>query len=34
MRKWMPAVMFFVDDAKKEYERLQAQGVTFTKPPT
>jgi predicted enzyme related to lactoylglutathione lyase len=30
----MPAVMFFVDDAKKEYERLQAQGVTFTKPPT
>lgn len=30
----MPAVMFFVDDAKKDYERLQAQGVTFTKPPT
>ena len=30
----MPAMMFFVDDAKKEYERLQPLGVTFTKPPT
>ncbi len=26
--------MFFVDDVKKEHERLQALGVTFTKPPT
>jgi predicted enzyme related to lactoylglutathione lyase len=30
----MPAVMFFVDDANKEYERLKALGVAFTKPPT
>ncbi|HXT95980.1 MAG TPA: VOC family protein [Polyangia bacterium] len=30
----MPAVMFFVDDLKKEHERLQGQGVTFTQPPT
>ncbi len=30
----MPAVMFFVDDVKKDYERLKALGVAFTKPPT
>jgi predicted enzyme related to lactoylglutathione lyase len=30
----MPAAMFYVDDVKKEHERLQALGVTFTKPPT
>ncbi len=29
-----PAAMFFVDDVKKEHERLQALGVSFTKPPT
>lgn len=29
-----PAVMFFVDDVRKEYERLQALGVAFTMPPT
>ncbi len=29
-----PAAMFFVDDVNKEYERLKALGVTFTKPPT
>ena len=29
-----PAAMFFVDDVKKEHERLQALGVTFTMPPT
>ncbi|HEY3291476.1 MAG TPA: VOC family protein [Anaerolineae bacterium] len=29
-----PSAMFFVDDVKKEYERLQALGVTFTMPPT
>ena len=29
-----PAAMFFVDDVKKEHERIQALGVTFTKPPT
>ena len=28
------AAMFFVDDINKEYERLQALGVAFTKPPT
>ena len=30
----MPAVMFFVDDLKKEHERLQGLGVPFTKAPT
>ena len=30
----MPAVMFFVDDINKEYERLRGLGVAFTKPPT
>jgi predicted enzyme related to lactoylglutathione lyase len=30
----MPAVMFFVDDADKDYARLKDLGVTFTKPPT
>jgi predicted enzyme related to lactoylglutathione lyase len=29
-----PAAMFYVDDVHKEYERLQALGVDFTKPPT
>lgn len=29
----LPAAMFFVDDLDKEYQRLQARGVTFTKPP-
>jgi len=29
-----PAAMFFVDDVKKEHERLQSLGVTFTMPPT
>jgi predicted enzyme related to lactoylglutathione lyase len=29
-----PAAMFFVDDVKKEHEKLQALGVTFTMPPT
>ena len=30
----MPAAMFFVDDINKDYERLKALGVVFTKPPT
>jgi predicted enzyme related to lactoylglutathione lyase len=30
----MPAAMFFVDDIKKEHERLQSAGVSFTKAPT
>src|SRR4051812_19396156 len=29
----MPAAMFFVDDIKKEYERLQGLGVAFPNPP-
>lgn len=29
-----PAAMFYVDDVKKEYERLREQGVTFTMPAT
>ena len=28
------AAMFFVDDIQAEYERLKAQGVTFTMEPT
>ena len=28
------AASFFVDDIQKEYERLKAQGVEFTMPPT
>ena len=28
------AASFFVDDIQKEYERLKAQGVAFTMPPT
>jgi predicted enzyme related to lactoylglutathione lyase len=30
----MPAMMFFVDDLKKEHERLEGLGVTFTEAPT
>src|SRR5678816_3237593 len=30
----LPSAMFFVDDVKKEHERLQALGVAFTVPPT
>ena len=30
----IPAAMFFVDDVKKDYERLQTLGVAFTTPPT
>jgi predicted enzyme related to lactoylglutathione lyase len=33
-KEGLPAAMFFVDDIKKEYERLQGLGVSFTKPPT
>jgi len=29
-----PAVLFFVDDVKAEYDRLKAKDVTFTMPPT
>jgi predicted enzyme related to lactoylglutathione lyase len=29
-----PAVMFFTDDVKAEYERIKARGADFTMPPT
>ena len=29
-----PAVMFFTDDIKADYERIKAQGGEFTMPPT
>ena len=29
-----PAVMFFTDDAKSDYERMKARGAEFTMPPT
>jgi len=29
-----PAVMFFTDDVKREYERIKAKGGEFTMPPT
>jgi predicted enzyme related to lactoylglutathione lyase len=29
-----PAAMFYTDDVKADYERIQARGAAFTKPPT
>src|SRR5882757_8267530 len=29
-----PAVMFFTDDVKGDYERIKARGAEFTTPPT
>ncbi len=29
-----PAAMFFTDDLQADYERMKAQGVEFTMPPT
>src|ERR1700678_3986554 len=29
-----PAVMFFTDDVKGDFERIKARGAEFTKPPT
>jgi predicted enzyme related to lactoylglutathione lyase len=29
-----PAAMFFTDDVKREYERINAHGAQFTMPPT
>jgi predicted enzyme related to lactoylglutathione lyase len=29
-----PAVMFFVDDVQREYDRVKAAGADFTTPPT
>jgi catechol 2,3-dioxygenase-like lactoylglutathione lyase family enzyme len=30
----IPCMMFFVDDVRKEYERLRGSGVRFTQEPT
>ena len=29
-----PAVMFFTDDVRGDYDRMKARGAEFTKPPT
>jgi len=29
-----PAAMFYTDDVKRDYERLQSRGATFVMPPT
>ena len=29
-----PAAMFYTDDVKADYERIQARGAAFTMPPT
>jgi predicted enzyme related to lactoylglutathione lyase len=29
-----PAALFFTDDVKGDYERIEARGATFTMPPT
>jgi predicted enzyme related to lactoylglutathione lyase len=29
-----PAIMFFTDDIKSDYERIKARGAEFTMPPT
>jgi predicted enzyme related to lactoylglutathione lyase len=33
-KQGQPAVMFFTDDVKGDYERIKARGVKFTMPPT
>ena len=33
-KQGQPAVMFFTDDVKGDYERIKAKGGAFTKPPT
>jgi predicted enzyme related to lactoylglutathione lyase len=33
-KQGQPAVMFFSDDVKADYERMQARGAEFTMPPT
>ena len=34
LQQQQPAVMFFTDDIKADYERIKARGATFTMPPT
>ena len=29
-----PAIMFFTDDVKRDYERIKSRGAEFTMPPT
>ena len=33
-KQGQPAVMFFTDDIKGDYERIEARGAEFTMPPT
>jgi len=33
-RQGQPAVMFFTDDVKGDYERIKARGAAFAMPPT
>lgn len=33
-RQGQPAAMFFSDDVKADYERMQSRGAEFTMPPT
>ncbi|HXW94642.1 MAG TPA: VOC family protein [Nitrososphaerales archaeon] len=34
LQQGQPAIMFFTDDVKGEYERIRARGADFTMPPT
>src|SRR5262245_32229233 len=34
LRQGQPAIMFFTDDVKGDYERFKARGAEFTMPPT
>ncbi len=34
LQQGQPAVMFYTDDVKGDYERLKARGAEFTMPPT
>ena len=34
LQQHQPAVMFFTDDAKADYERITKRGAEFTMPPT
>jgi len=34
LQQGQPAIMFFTDDVKSDYERISARGAEFTMPPT
>ena len=34
LQQGQPAIMFFTDDVKRDYERISARGAEFTMPPT